>query len=70
MFPICDDEMECMWMKAVVEYFKVLSQDLSGGAEKKHETPQSGQSVSGPGYEPARLSQRAFVSTSCLTTPD
>jgi hypothetical protein len=32
-----NDKLEMFWKKAVVAYFKMLSQDLPGGAEKNHE---------------------------------
>jgi hypothetical protein len=33
-----DDELEIMWKKGVVAYFKVLCRYASGGTEENHET--------------------------------
>jgi hypothetical protein len=53
-----NDKLEMFWKKAVVAYFKMLSQDLPGEAEKKPRKHQSGLPVSesrfGPGISRIR----------------
>jgi hypothetical protein len=48
-------------MKRSWPNFKVMSQHLSGESEKNHEKSQSGQSVSGPRFEPgtSRIRRRS-----------
>jgi hypothetical protein len=35
---LMNDELERIWKKAVLVYFKLLSQHLSGGTEEYHES--------------------------------
>jgi hypothetical protein len=37
-----NDEIERLWKKAVVTYYKILSRNLHGGAGENHEKPESG----------------------------
>jgi hypothetical protein len=37
-----NEEVERTWTEVVVSYFKVPSQNLSGGTMEKHEQPQTG----------------------------
>jgi hypothetical protein len=44
--------MERMWREVVWPKFRYRFQNLPRGTEENHETPQSGQPVSGPRFEP------------------
>lgn len=46
-----DNELEMVWKEAVLAYYKVLSWNFPGGAEKKYEEPQLGEPVFGPRFE-------------------
>jgi hypothetical protein len=59
-----NDELERIYKKAFVAYFRILSQHLSGGTEDNHKQPQSGHTVSRPRFEPGIAEYEAGVLTS------